>query len=148
MRYLAIVFMLLPCVAMAQGRFESGTGNQIVVPMGPGGSGPVPVTGTISSTPPATTPSSMSASTVTTGGTFQQALAANAARTSCSIQNTSTHTAFVYWLATGTATLLNSLQVAQGQTFFCQNPVGAPIKTAIQWTTATTADPFVVAENQ
>lgn len=44
MRLLALMFLLLPCAAMAQGRFENGTGNQYVVPVGPNGSAAVPVT--------------------------------------------------------------------------------------------------------
>lgn len=99
-------------------------------------------------TPPLTTPTTQSAGTVTTGGTFQQVLPANASRTSCLIQNTSAHTAYVYWLATGTASLTNAVQVQAGASFSCINPSGAPIRTAIQWTTSTTGDTFVVTENQ
>lgn len=97
---------------------------------------------------PTTTPSTQSAGTVTTGATFQTALPANPSRTSCLIQNTSAHTAYVYWLATGTASLTNAVQISAGASFSCINPSGAPIRTAIQWTTGTTGDAFVVTENQ
>ncbi len=95
----------------------------------------------------ATTPASQAAGTVTTGGTFQTVLAANSDRTSCLLQNTSAHTGYVYWYS-GTPSLTNSLQLAAGALFLCQNPAGAPIKTAIQYTTGTTADPYNVSENQ
>ena len=98
--------------------------------------------------PPPTTPATQAPATVTTGGTFQTALPANPSRTSCLIQNTSAHTAYVYWLATGTPSLTNALQVQAGAVFQCVGPSGAPIRTAIQWTTGTTGDTFVVAENQ
>lgn len=109
---------------------------------------PVIVTGQISAAPLATTPTTQTAGTVTTGGTFQQVLGANPSRTSCLIQNTSAHTAYVYWLATGTPSLTNAVQVQAGASFFCIAPSGAPIRTAIQWTTSTTGDAFVVTENQ
>ena len=98
--------------------------------------------------PPPTTPTTQAPATVTAGGTFQTALAANPSRTSCLIQNTSAHTAYVYWLATGTASLTNALHVQAGAVFQCINPSGAPIRTAIQWMTSTTGDTFVVTENQ
>lgn len=94
------------------------------------------------------TPLSQAGGTVTSGNTFQQVLAANSGRTSCLIQNTSGHTAYVYWLGSGTATLLNGLQILAGGNFSCATGAGGVIKTAIQWTTSTTSDPFVVTENQ
>ena len=108
----------------------------------------VDATGSGCIAPPATTPTTQSPGTVTTGGTFQTALPANPSRTSCLIQNTSAHTAYVYWLATGTASLTNALQISAGASFFCVGPSGAPIRTAIQWMTSTTGDTFVVTENQ
>jgi hypothetical protein len=99
-------------------------------------------------TPNTTTPTTLAGGTVTTGGAFQTALAANTLRTAGAVQNTSTHTAYVYWLGSGTATLLNSRQIYAGGVFDCMNASGAVIKTAVQWTTGTTGDPFVVSENQ
>ena len=64
------------------------------------------------------------------------------------VQNTSADIAYVYWLATGTASLTNALQVQAGAVFQCVGPSGAPIRTAIQWATGTTGDAFVVTENQ
>ena len=98
--------------------------------------------------PSPTTPTIQTGGTVTTGGTFQTALAANPARTSCLIPNTSSDTAYVYWLPSGTPTQLNSLPIKPGGAFSCINPSGAPIRTAIQWMTSTTGDTFVVTENQ
>ena len=98
--------------------------------------------------PSISTPTTEASGIVTTGGAFQTVLAANTSRTSCAIQNTSTHTASAYWLPTGTATALNSFQVAAGSVFNCATANGRVIQSAIQWTTATTNDPFVVTENQ
>jgi hypothetical protein len=96
----------------------------------------------------AVTPLSQAAGTVTTGGTFQQVLAANPARSSCSVQNTGTHVGYVWWLGSGSPTLLNSYQLAAGSTWRCEQSSGSVIRTAIQYTTGTTADPFNVADNQ
>ena len=98
--------------------------------------------------PSPTTPTIQSPGTVTTGGTFQTVLPANPSRTACMVQNTSADIAYVYWLATGTASLTNALQVQAGAVFQCVGPSGAPIRTAIQWATGTTGDAFVVTENQ
>jgi hypothetical protein len=62
-----------------------------------------------------TTPSTQAAATVTAGGTFQQVLAANSARTSCMLQNTSAHIGYVYWLTTGTPSQTNTMQINTGQ---------------------------------
>lgn len=56
---------------------------------------------------------------VTTHGTFQQALAVNAARNGCTVQNTSADTEFVYFGATGSATTANSYKLAAGQSLNC-----------------------------
>lgn len=79
--------------------------------------------------------------TITTGGTFQSIMAANSNRTSCSIQNTSTHTMYFYLGATASATTSNSLQVAPGGLFYClRDLIVATDNVAI--TTSTTADTF------
>jgi hypothetical protein len=82
--------------------------------------------------------------TITLGGTFQQWLPQNANRTGCYLQNTSTHTLFVFLGATATASLTNTIQVAPGGAFSCASPGGTIVVTdAIQITTSTTSDPFV-----
>ena len=140
---LAAVLIGASVPAMAYVQYPDTSGNSVgtIVPMTLNGAGQAVPTGV-------TTPSTQSPATVTTGGTFQTALPANPSRTSCLIQNTSAHTAYVYWLATGTPSLTNALQVQAGAVFQCVGPSGAPIRTAIQWTTGTTGDTFVVAENQ
>lgn len=95
--------------------------------------------------PPAV-PTSQAAGTVTLGGTFQQVLAANPNRSDCVLQNNGTHVGYVYWLGSGTPSLLNTYQIAAGAAWHC-NIGGAVIRTAIQFTTSTTADPFVIAES-
>lgn len=100
-----------------------------------------------SQTTPATAPTLQLGGTVTTGGTFQTVLPANSSRSGCTVQNTGTHTGYVYWFS-GTPSLTNSLQIPAGGAFYCANSGGFPIKTAIQYTTGTTGDPFVYAENQ
>ena len=94
------------------------------------------------------TPLSQTAGTVTTGGTFQQVLAANPQRSSCSVQNTGTHVGYVWWMGSGSPTLLNSYQLVAGSTWRCEQSSGAVIRTAIQYTTGTTADPFNTADSQ
>lgn len=94
-----------------------------------------------------TVPSTQAGMTVATTGAFQQALAANANRSACLIQNTSPHTAYVYWLPTGAPSAANSLQVSAGGIFICANGAGGVIQSQIQWA-GTAADPFVVSENQ
>jgi hypothetical protein len=96
---------------------------------------------------PSATPISQAAGTVTAGGTFQTVLAANANRSDCALQNNGTNIGYVYWRGTGTASLLNSYQLPAGAVWHC-NVGGAVIRTAIQFTTSTTADPFVIAESQ
>lgn len=147
MKYFVLFFVALIGSAHAQTANRVTTCGSGTPPAG-NSSVYMDANGNLCTNVPATTPTTQSAGTVTTGGTFQQVLPANPSRTSCLIQNTSAHTAYVYWLATGTATLLNTLQILAGASFACINPSGAPIRTAIQWTTSTTGDAFVVTENQ
>ena len=88
---------------------------------------------------------SVSASgTITLGGTFQQLMAANLNRTGCFIQNTSTHILYVFFGATASATLTNSIQVPVGGSVTCSIQGGAITLTDnIAITTSTTSDPFV-----
>jgi hypothetical protein len=110
------------------------------------GVGPVLAQATKQSTK--ATPLSQAAGTVTTGGTFQQVLAANAARSACLVQNTSTHVGYLWWQTSGTPSLLNTYQLAAGASWNCQLAAGFVVRSAIQYTTGTTADPFNVADFQ
>jgi len=81
--------------------------------------------------------------TIATGGTFQSIMAADANRTGCVIQNTSTHTMNVNFGPTASATTSNTLQVPAGGFFYCsagQTPVALTDNVAI--TTSTTGDTF------
>ena len=61
------------------------------------------------------------AGSVTTGGTFQAALASSAVRKGCTIQNTQTSAVlYVFFGATGSATEAKSFQVAAGASISCQ----------------------------
>jgi hypothetical protein len=87
------------------------------------------------------------AGTVTLGGTFQTALAANGNRKGCLVQNTSSRTLLVYVGTLGDATTLNAAQVAPGGVFACgSGPIVAT--QAVNVTTTTTSDPFVVLSMQ
>lgn len=91
------------------------------------------------------TASTQAAGTITLGGTFQTALAASATRKGCLVQNTSTHTMTVYVGLLASATSTNAFQVVPGGTFSCAAQAGIVVSDAINVTTSTTADTFVVA---
>lgn len=57
--------------------------------------------------------------TVTTHGTFQQALASNASRKGCTIQNTSADTEYVFFGATVSATTAGSYKLTAGNALNC-----------------------------
>jgi len=85
--------------------------------------------------------------TIGTGGTFQSIMAADLNRTGCIIQNTSTHTMYVYFGATASATTSNTFQVAAGGTIYCGaggNSVVA-LTDNVAITTSATSDTFVFA---
>ena len=89
----------------------------------------------------------MGSGTIGTGGTFQSIMAADLNRTGCIIQNTSTHTMYVYFGATASATTSNTFQVAAGGTIYCGaggNSVVA-LTDNVAITTSTTSDTFVFA---
>jgi hypothetical protein len=82
--------------------------------------------------------------TITLGGTFQPLFPANPDRSGCIVQNTGTHVLYVFLGPIASATLLNSIQVAAGDRFYCANLGGIIVVTdAISITTSTTADPYV-----
>lgn len=87
----------------------------VVCGSGGGGSPTAP-----SYTAPAAAPSTQTSGTTSgTINTFTAALAANAARKGCLIQNTSANTEYVYSGATGSATTTNSFQITAGGTYNC-----------------------------
>ena len=90
----------------------------------------------------------MGSGTIATGGTFQSIMAADANRTGCIIQNTSTHVMYVYFGATASATTSNSFQVAaSGGTMYCGAGGNSAIALTdnVAITTSTTSDAFVFA---
>jgi len=87
------------------------------------------------------------AGTITTGGTFQTALAASTGRHGCLIQNQSSHVMFVYMGTLANATEAKSYQItALGgvkDTFPCnQGPF--VLTDAVNITTSANSDPYVV----
>lgn len=80
--------------------------------------------------------------TITTGGSFQSIMAADPDRTSCTIQNTSTHTLYVYFGSTASATTSNAFQVSAGNFFYCTTNVLA-LTDNVAVSTSTTSDTFV-----
>jgi len=89
----------------------------------------------------------MGSGTIASGNTFQSVMAADLNRTGCVIQNTSTHTMYVYFGATASATTSNSFQVAANGFIYCgaggSGVVALTDNVAI--TTSTTSDTFVFA---
>ena len=89
----------------------------------------------------------MGSGTIATGNTFQSIMAADANRTGCIIQNTSTHIMYVYFGATASATTSNTFQVPAGGFIYCgaggSGVVALTDNVAI--TTSTTSDTFVFA---
>ena len=85
--------------------------------------------------------------TIATGNTFQSIMAADLNRTGCIIQNTSTHTMYVYFGATASATTSNSFQVPAGAFIYCGAGGNAALALTdnVAITTSTTSDTFVFA---
>lgn len=131
---LGLCLAALPAVAQV---FESTTGRQIVVTAGASGGTSIPVQ-------PTGATSTQAAGTITLGATFQTALASSATRLGCSLQNTSTHTLYVYVGTLGSATTANSFQVPPNGMFYC-NTGQIVVTGAINVTTSTTSDTYVVA---
>lgn len=111
---------------------------------------PLPVTGTLTATANISVisaPITTTNGTVTTGGTFQVALAGNASRKGCAITNRGTHTQYIYFGATGSATIADSIPIAPGQQITCSMPgnlVVSPDIVNITTDPAYSGDAFVV----
>lgn len=87
----------------------------------------------------------ISSGTITAGNAFQQILAPNLGRAGCLIQDTSSHTMYVYLGAAASATTGASFQLASGQSMNCAVS-GSVIANAISITTSTTGDTWVASE--
>ena len=82
-------------------------------------------------------------STISVTNTFQVALAGNTYRNACLIQNTGTHTEYVYFGATGSATTSNAFPISPGQTISCAT-VNGLVLTDIVNITGTAGDGYIV----
>lgn len=91
----------------------------------------------------ATGTTTAAAVTITTGNTFQSALASSGTRKGCLVQYTGTGTGYVFFGATVSATKATSLQLAPGASASC-NISGLILTDNIAVTSATTSDTFVV----
>lgn len=97
-------------------------------------------------TPSGATTTTQTSATVTTGGTFQAAIASSTTRKGCTIQNTSAlaEPLFVYFGAIGSATTANSFSLASGASIQCATASLAVITSAVNVTAATTTHAFVI----
>lgn len=83
-------------------------------------------------------------STIAVTNTFQTAIAANATRTGCLVQNQSSRTQYVYFGTVAAASLAASWQVPAGGSISCNAP-GVVISTAVA-ITGTATDAYVAGE--
>ncbi len=101
------------------------------------------------SAPPVTTlPSPRSAtiasSTIAVTNTFQQIYTSNNNRTGCTIQNTGTNPMYVFFGATGSATIATSVKLVAGQAVYCTSGDGIALTNAVQ-ITGTATETFYAA---
>jgi hypothetical protein len=85
-------------------------------------------------------------SSISVTNTFQQVWGSQSNRQYCSIQNTGTHTMYVYFGPTASATTSNSYQLSPGQIIYCGAtgpPNGAVLNTQAVQITGTAADTYV-----
>ena len=83
-------------------------------------------------------------STISVTNTFQAALAVQTGgRHGCLIQNTGTHTQYVYFGAIASATTSNAFQLSPGQTIACASVYGVVAQDAVN-ITGTAGDGYVV----
>lgn len=83
-------------------------------------------------------------STISVTNTFQQALAAATSRQACLLQNTGTHTQYVYFGTIGSATTGNAFQLSAGQSISCATVNGLVLVDAVN-ITGTSGDGYVIA---
>ncbi len=90
--------------------------------------------------------STSGSSTVTTGGTFQSALASNANRKGCLIQNpaTATENLLVFFGATGSATTATSFSLPAGAAISCATGAGFVLTDNVAVTGATTGHAYIL----
>jgi hypothetical protein len=86
--------------------------------------------------------------TVTTGGTFQQIIAANGARNNCTVQNptTATEVLYVYFGSTGAATTGKSFTLSPGMSISCIAG-NTRLTAAVNVTAPTTAHAFTANDD-
>lgn len=84
--------------------------------------------------------------TISVTNTYQQALASNSSRASCTIQNEGTHTMFVFFGAAAPADTTTSFQLTQGQAINCT--VGGIVLIDAVQITGTAGDIAVVTSQQ
>lgn len=82
-------------------------------------------------------------STIAVTNTFQQALAASSQRIACLLQNTGTHTMYVYFGSIANATTSNSFQIQPGQTISCALLNNAVLLDAVN-VTGTAGDGYII----
>lgn len=139
MRFLLSLMVLLfgATVARAQTASETyivtGIPRELV-----GQANPLPVTNTTG-----TSAATQASGTITLGNAFQTALADSSTRKDCVLQNTASHVMYVYVGLLADATLVKSFQVNPGGVFYCGGDLSV-VADAINITTSTTADPFVI----
>lgn len=83
-------------------------------------------------------------STIASTNVFQSALAASTTRKSCLLQNTGTHTEYIYFGTLGSATTGNSFQLSAGQSISCATVNGLVLTDAVN-ISGTSGDGYVVA---
>jgi hypothetical protein len=118
----------------------SGSATSLITVQGNASGTPIPVVATGAG---ATTTNG--SSSITTGGTFQSALASNSSRKGCLIQNpvAATETLFVFLGATGSATTANSISLSPGSIFYCAGQTGVVATDNVAITAATTGHTYV-----
>lgn len=94
---------------------------------------------------PLNTTTTTSNGTIATGNTFQSVLAASSTRRGCLLQNTSSHTMYVFAGPNASATTAKSIQLAPGAYLNCP-PIGGGtvIGDNISVTTSTAGDTYVI----
>lgn len=95
-------------------------------------------------TVPLVTTTTASSGTITTGDAFQSVLAASSSRRGCILQNTSSHTMYVFAGPNANATTGKSLQLAPGAIFYCPTYSGTVGGDNISVTTSTAGDTYVI----
>ncbi len=135
-------------------KLEPATGVMEVAPYvggtAVGGGSPLPVTGTLATSPLTVAPTDRGG-TITLGGTAQTLMAANTSRKGCWVQNPVSATETLHISSTGNAVIPggppDDASLAPGQSWACGSN-GTVIQTAITINAATTGHTFIAKELQ